>query len=395
MCNIPPSAFISHLISVKVLGRIRDTVQASHKTSAIYIKGGKGVLEGERGFSSSGPIAVSVDGIQAFPINIRNAANIPNFMAQVKALNNATMPDSGFMAEAWSSSMHQSFSDLNEVGIVEQVSTVTDFPTIFNKEYNPLADQLKMVSRLQQTSLQRGVTRDFYSVEYGSWDHHRGVLGPQQTMFQTVDDALAAYVNEAKAIGVWESTVLVQVSEFGRTMYPNSNSGTDHGWAGHYFAIGGGLKGGKILGKYPNRITRTLRPEPTSPWDSVWFGIAEWAGSDSVAKVCPHMHRFEETDMFDSATMFRATGPTLAPSLSPTSSPLNPTSSPSSGPTVSPSSSPLNPTSSPSSSPTTSAPVTPSPTTAEPSSATLPSTQAPTDQVRNFFRISRSFLCIF
>lgn len=224
-----PSPFISHLILDEVLGRIRDTVQASHKTSAIYIQGGKSVLEGERGFSSSGPIAVSVGGIQAFPKNIRNAANIPNFMAQVNSLNNATMPDSGFMAEAWSSSMHQSFSVLDEIGIVEQVATVTDFPTVFEKEYNPLADQLKMVSRLQQAALQRGVTRDFYSVEYASWDHHGGVLGPQQTMFKAVDDALAAYVAEAKAIGVWESTVLVQVSEFGRTMYPNGNAGSDHG----------------------------------------------------------------------------------------------------------------------------------------------------------------------
>jgi len=186
-------------------------------------------LEGERGISSTGPIAVSVDGIQTFPKNIRNAGNIPNFMIQVNSLNNATIPDSGFMAEAWSSSMHQSFSVLDEVSTVEQIATVTDFPVMFEKIYNPLADQLKMVSRLQQTALQRGVTRDFYSVEYGSWDHHSGVLAPQQTMFKTVDDALAAYVTEAKAIGVWESTVLVQVSEFGRTMYPNGNAGSDHG----------------------------------------------------------------------------------------------------------------------------------------------------------------------
>ena len=48
-------------------------------------------------------------------------------------------------------------------------------------------------------------------------------------MFKAVDDALAAYVAEAKAIGVWESTILVQVSEFGRTMYPNGNAGSDHG----------------------------------------------------------------------------------------------------------------------------------------------------------------------
>jgi len=131
------------------------------------------------------------------------------------------MPDSGFMAEAWSSTMFQSFSNLDEVRTVMEVATLTNFPTTFNKEYNPLADQLKMVSRLQQTALQRGVTRDFYSVDYGSWDHHGGLLVPQQKMFKVVDDALDAYIAEAKAIGVWESTVIVEVSEFGRTMYPN------------------------------------------------------------------------------------------------------------------------------------------------------------------------------
>jgi len=48
-------------------------------------------------------------------------------------------------------------------------------------------------------------------------------------MFQQVDDALAAYVEEAKAIGVWDSTIIVQASEFGRTLYPNGNDGTEHG----------------------------------------------------------------------------------------------------------------------------------------------------------------------
>jgi len=118
---------------------------------------------------------------------------------------------------------------MDELSIVEGITTATTFPVTFDKEYNPLADQLKMVSRLQQAALQRGVTRDFYSVEYGSWDHHGGVLGPQEIMFKKVDEALNAYVTEAKAIGMWESTVLVQISEFGRTLYPNGNAGTEHG----------------------------------------------------------------------------------------------------------------------------------------------------------------------
>ncbi len=199
------------------------------KTSAIHIAKGHTVLEGVMGISN-GPVAVSVEGISEFPLNILSKTDIdPNFVPQVSSLNNATMPDSGFMAETWSSQLHKTFSVMDELRIIEGIDTATTFPVEFDGEYNPLADQLKMVSRLQQTASQRGVTRDFYSVGWGSWDHHGGVLGPQETMFKKVDDALDAYVTEAKAIGVWESTVLVQTSEFGRTLYPNGNDGTEHG----------------------------------------------------------------------------------------------------------------------------------------------------------------------
>ena len=210
----------------KVLGRIRDTVLGGRKTSAIHLYGHT-VLEGVKGISS-GPVAVGVDGISEFPLNSL-ADSGANFLSQISSLNNATMPDSGFMAESWSSKMHNTFSVMDELSIVDGITTATAFPVLFNNEYNSLADQLKMVSRLQQAALQRGVTRDFYSVGWGSWDHHRGVLGPQETMFKQVDDALDAYVAEAKAIGVWDSTVLVQTSEFGRTLYPNGNAGTEHG----------------------------------------------------------------------------------------------------------------------------------------------------------------------
>ncbi len=39
------------------------------------------------------------------------------------------------------------------------------------------------------------------------------------------------------------------------TLSPNSGGGTDHGWSGTSFALGGGIKGGRILGQYPNDFT--------------------------------------------------------------------------------------------------------------------------------------------
>ena len=134
-----------------------------------------------------------------------------------------------------SSKLHNSLSAIEELKLLEDVSTLTPFPTVFDKASNPLAEQLKLISRLQQTAAQRGVTRDLYSAEYSSFDHHGGVIEPLDFMFGQLDDALAVYAAELKALGLWSSTTIVEVSEFGRTLYPNGNLGSDHGWAGHYF----------------------------------------------------------------------------------------------------------------------------------------------------------------
>ncbi len=41
-------------------------------------------------------------------------------------------------------------------------------------------------------------------------------------------------------------------------MRPNSGGGTDHGWSGTTFALGGSIKGGRIMGQYPDDLTGPL-----------------------------------------------------------------------------------------------------------------------------------------
>lgn len=79
-------------------------------------------------------------------------------------------------------------------------------------------------------------------------------------------------------------TVLIG-SEFGRTINPNSNSGSDHAWAGNYFMFGGEVRGRKILGNYPTSFSDDYhlnigqgRLIPTHSWDAAWYGIAQWFG---------------------------------------------------------------------------------------------------------------------
>jgi uncharacterized protein (DUF1501 family) len=56
----------------------------------------------------------------------------------------------------------------------------------------------------------------------------------------------------ATALGPqWRHTIVVAVTEFGRTVAPNGNNGTDHGTGSTLFVIGGAVKGGRIHGDWP------------------------------------------------------------------------------------------------------------------------------------------------
>ena len=48
-----------------------------------------------------------------------------------------------------------------------------------------------------------------------------------------------------------ENITLVTMSEFGRTAHENGTGGTDHGHANAMFILGGGVKGGKVYGRWP------------------------------------------------------------------------------------------------------------------------------------------------
>ena len=101
----------------------------------------------------------------------------------------------------------------------------------------------------------------------------------------SLNDAVASFWAEIKAQGLANSVTVVQGSEFGRTITPNSNEGSDHAWGGNYFMFGGDVKGGKILGEYPKSFSESDptnigrgRLIPTTSWDALFYGLTQWMG---------------------------------------------------------------------------------------------------------------------
>lgn len=86
-------------------------------------------------------------------------------------------------------------------------------------------------------------------VDVGGWDTHVGEGGANGTLANRLDElgrGLAAFSRELGP--AWRNTVVVVVSEFGRTFRENGNKGTDHGHGTVYWVLGGGIHGGRILG---------------------------------------------------------------------------------------------------------------------------------------------------
>jgi uncharacterized protein (DUF1501 family) len=89
-------------------------------------------------------------------------------------------------------------------------------------------------------------------LEMGGWDTHvnQGTeSGRLAENLRGLGDGLDAL---AQALGPsWSHTVLVAVTEFGRTVAANGNNGTDHGTASVLFVMGGAVKGGRMAGDWP------------------------------------------------------------------------------------------------------------------------------------------------
>ncbi len=89
-------------------------------------------------------------------------------------------------------------------------------------------------------------------LEMGGWDTHvnqgaeKGRLADNLAGFAAGLEALATSLGVA-----WKETVVVAVTEFGRTVAVNGNNGTDHGTASVMFVLGGAVKGGRIVGDWP------------------------------------------------------------------------------------------------------------------------------------------------
>jgi len=116
-------------------------------------------------------------------------------------------------------------------------------------------DSLRQVAQLIKANL--GVEVAFADI--GGWDHHvneGSIQGQIANLTRDFSQSIAAFWTDLGDLA--GDTVIVTMSEFGRTVRENGNRGTDHGHANVMFVLGGPVKGGKVYGHWPGLQTEHL-----------------------------------------------------------------------------------------------------------------------------------------
>jgi uncharacterized protein (DUF1501 family) len=119
---------------------------------------------------------------------------------------------------------------------------------------NYLAAQLKAVAKL----VAGGLKTKIYMVGMGGFDTHAGqvnggntLTGNHSALLKQVSEAISAFTQDLKFLGISKKVLGMTFSEFGRRMQSNGSLGTDHGAAQPIFLFGDSVKQG-ILGKNPD-----------------------------------------------------------------------------------------------------------------------------------------------
>jgi uncharacterized protein (DUF1501 family) len=87
------------------------------------------------------------------------------------------------------------------------------------------------------------------SFSFGGWDMHRDQGRAMEAQLRGLSDAILAI--QAGLGQAWGTTLVIGITEFGRTAHENGTGGTDHGTGGLAVLAGGALKGGQVFGKWP------------------------------------------------------------------------------------------------------------------------------------------------
>ncbi len=167
-----------------------------------------------------------------------------------------------------------------------------------------LGRQLQMVARMIAARGALGQRRQMFFVQQGGYDFHDNLLTDQGARLRELGDAMAAFYQATTALGVANQVTTFTASDFGRALQHNGR-GSDHGWGGHHFVMGGAVQGNRVYGQFPTVALNGPEDSgrgaliPTTSVDEYTATLARWFGVSlaNLPLVLPNIGRFASRDL--------------------------------------------------------------------------------------------------
>ncbi len=279
-------------------GRVSDLLTPVNNQGSTFptmssLAGSSLFVTGQATFAATVPTGgatMLMAGNQARAVGQQQLLSFDNGLQLVQAAN-ATLARGASYAQALNAAL-------------QGVTLATVFPA------TGLGAQLQMVAKIMKVRAALGLSRQVFFCSMGGFDTHGGQLAAQDALLQELNGAVGAFYAATQELTLENSVTTFTASEFGRTLTPNSNGGTDHAWGSHHFVVGGGVMGGQFYGQFPSLALGSLYDAnnrgtliPTTSVDQYgatlaqWFGVAPGAGAGTVGSIFGNIGNFNTSNL--------------------------------------------------------------------------------------------------
>jgi uncharacterized protein (DUF1501 family) len=238
--------------------------------------------------------------VQAIAVSTSGGATL----ALPTGINSAIMAIAGNDAQSHNAIVAQAaqlrVQSLNQQTLIAQAqNSSTPLRTIFPA--SQFGQELQAIAQIVNGRGIIGASRQIFYAQQGAYDTHGAQLATHAGYLSDLDASLGAFMAALAEMGLSNQVLVCTHSDFNRSFVSNVSGGSDHAWGNHQILLGGGIRGGRIIGSYPDLdlggnmdLNGYGTWIPTLSVSQMAAGIGSWMGlsTSQIASVFPDLANF-------------------------------------------------------------------------------------------------------